>query len=99
MKKIFLLGLLLLLMMVTAAWVYAASIRIDWEVMAGGGGRSTAAHVTLDDTIGQPVVGVAQNGDVVIESGFWSGTVATSSPPPTATPKPKLFLPIFMRRS
>ena len=89
MKKIILLSLTLLLLAGTAALVYAGSTSIDWDVIAGGGGSTSSGDVTIEDTIGQPVVGASQAGDVAIDSGFWPGLqAATPTGAPTDTPTP-----------
>ncbi len=91
MKKTILLSLVLVLLAGTAALGYAGSTSIDWDVIAGGGGSASSGHVTIEDTIGQPVVGAARAGNVAIDSGFWPGLQAatpTPTPAPTRTPTP-----------
>ena len=69
---------------------------IDWDVIAGGGGTHGNGLVEISDTVGQPVIGLAQAGDVAVGSGFWYGvegentpTNTTTTPPnPTDTPTP-----------
>ncbi|NOX63100.1 MAG: hypothetical protein GXP42_14335 [Chloroflexi bacterium] len=86
MKKLILLSLMLLLLSGTAMLVYAVSTTIDWDVVTSGGGRVSAGDITINDAIGQPVVGLAQNGDVEICSGFGcGGEIATDTPTPTPT--------------
>ncbi|NOZ49617.1 MAG: hypothetical protein GXP37_06135, partial [Chloroflexi bacterium] len=58
---------------------------IAWEVISGGGGTASAGNIEISDTIGQPIIGLAQAGDVIVESGFWSGAGLAG---PTATPTP-----------
>ena len=47
---------------------------IDWDVIGGGGGHAEAGIYTLDNTIGQAVVGTASGGGSELCSGFWCGT-------------------------
>ena len=65
----------------------AASTSIDWDVVASGGGHVSAGKITIDDAIGQPVVGQARTGEIVIESGFWN-EITTPTPTPISTPTP-----------
>ena len=44
---------------------------IGWNVLAGGGGRVTAGAYTLDNTVGQAVVGIASGGSSELCVGFW----------------------------
>ncbi|MCX6032816.1 MAG: hypothetical protein NT169_26465 [Chloroflexi bacterium] len=63
---------------------------VDWWVIAGGGAPSSGGNVTLNDTLGQPIVGSSSGGNVTLHAGYWpcntpaavSGVVATR---PTAT--------------
>jgi len=47
---------------------------INWQVIAGGGGRATGGAVVLYDTLGQPVIGPANGGNVALKAGYWYGT-------------------------
>ncbi len=91
MKTTTILFLVLLLLFLAGAGTlaFASSTLIDWDVIAGGGGSVSAGAVQISDTIGQPVIGVAQSGAVEIGSGYWYGAgVATSTgtPTPVVTP-------------
>jgi hypothetical protein len=48
---------------------------IDWWVVAGGGAPSTnGSNVTLNDTLGQPLVGPSfGGGNVALGTGYWYG--------------------------
>jgi len=82
-----LLALLAGVVLVSGVVVLAAvQQEIGWDVIAGGGGVASAGAVKIADTIGQPIIGPAQSGDVEICSGFWcGGEVATDTPTPTPT--------------
>ncbi len=64
-----------------------AQPEIGWDVIAGGGGSSGADDVQFDDTLGQPVIGLGQSGNVEIGSGYWYGAAA-AAPADTPTPTP-----------
>ena len=49
---------------------------IDWWVMGSGGGETSAGDVTLDATLGQPVVGISRGGSISLEAGYWTGAGA-----------------------
>jgi hypothetical protein len=47
---------------------------VDWWVIAGGGGPSSnGGNVSLNDTLGQPVIGSATGGSVALVDGYWPG--------------------------
>lgn len=48
---------------------------IDWAVVAGGGGASNTGELTVDDTLGQPVIGFAQAGETSLGAGYWYGMI------------------------
>ena len=62
------------------------------NVIAGGGGSSTAGTLKVEGTIGQSAAGTTMTGGQFSQtSGFWqplSGVMPTPSPSPTATPTP-----------
>jgi hypothetical protein len=47
---------------------------IIWQVLGGGGGRLASGSVTLEGTVGQPVVGFVNQSPVNLCSGYWCGT-------------------------
>ena len=65
-----------------------SSPAIGWDVISGGGGRGASGLVEISDTVGQPVIGLAQAGDVAIGSGFWHGVEGESTPTNTPTTPP-----------
>ena len=46
-------------------------VDIDWNVLAGGGGRVTAGSYSLDNTVGQATTGLASSGSPGLCAGFW----------------------------
>lgn len=69
---IFLIGLLVFLSL--ARIVLAASgPAIGWNVISGGGAPASGGAVTLNATLGQPVVGSSTGGDVSLGAGYWYG--------------------------
>lgn len=64
----------IVLVLCTAAAVYAsAAASIERSVMAGGGGSYTAGSLELAGTTGQAVVGIGESGSTRLTSGFWAG--------------------------
>ncbi len=59
--------------------------RVDWWVIAGGGAPSMGAGVTLNDTLGQPVIGSSSGGDVGLAAGYWASCVAAAAGVPVVT--------------
>ena len=46
---------------------------IDWWVFGSGGGGASGGNVTLDATLGQPIIGTSSGGSTSLEAGFWPG--------------------------
>jgi len=44
---------------------------VDWWVIAGGGAPSNGGNVTLNDTLGQPIVGPVGGASVALNPGYW----------------------------
>jgi hypothetical protein len=44
---------------------------LDWWVVAGGGSPSSADSITMNGTLGQPVVALSSGGDVSLRAGYW----------------------------
>jgi hypothetical protein len=62
-----------------------AQIEMPRSVLAGGGGDMAGSHV-LRCTVGQPALGSVSDGDLLLESGFWSLVFATWTPVEEAPP-------------
>lgn len=43
---------------------------VDWWVIANGGGPTTGGNVTVNDTLGQPIIGTA-GGSAALSAGYW----------------------------
>ena len=66
------LGMAILCGLVLVRAAVAESITtIDWWVVSGGGGESSGSSVTLNDTMGQPVIGPSSNGNISLHAGYW----------------------------
>ena len=65
---------------------------VEWWVVAEGGAsaRGEDGHVTLRDTLGQPIVGpsVGTGGQVALSAGYWTGAV----------PLHRVYLPVVLRQ-
>ena len=46
---------------------------INWSVMAGGGQHASADNITLDDSLGQAIIGSASGGNIDLSAGYWHG--------------------------
>ena len=72
-KRIYLIltaaGFLLLLAVGTVLAFSTASV--DWWVFSSGGGPSSGGNISMNDTIGQPVIGPSIGGDVSLQAGYW----------------------------
>jgi hypothetical protein len=89
----FLAVLLIVLSLATAALAQSSGLQIDWRVMGTGGGSSSAGVVTINDTVGQPIVGssASSDGQVVLGAGYWpslSGAAITRN---------KVYLPLVQQ--
>jgi len=58
---------------------------VDWWVIAGGGAASSGGNVTLNDTLGQPIIGAASSGDLALRDGYWARCVAAAAVAPAVT--------------
>ena len=46
---------------------------INWWVLGGGGAPSSGGNVSLNDSLGQPIIGPSSGGNVALGSGYWYG--------------------------
>ncbi len=60
---------------------------IAWWVTAGGGGPASGANVTINSSLGQPVIGPSSRGNLVLGAGYWYGV----------TNEVEIFLPLIKR--
>ena len=94
-KTISALGLTLALILLGTGLAWAgssATYAIDWQVVSGGGQVATANNITLQGSIGQPLIGDAEasGGAVSLAAGYWEQATAVES---TAT----IYLPIVVK--
>jgi len=82
---------LLLLSIAASAAAGAPVLRLDWHVVASGGGSSTGGGFQIQGSIGQPAVSVLRGGAYVLRGGFWQGE---GSPLPAYWG----YLPVVLKR-
>jgi hypothetical protein len=73
--------MLALALCMAAAQDGVAQVIMERAVVGTGGGRIAGSTMTMDLTIGQPVVGRAASSATVGEFGFWSNPLVISSAP------------------
>jgi len=72
--KILILALVLALFLAaTGAALAIGIVELPRWVLSGGGGPSSGGNLSLNDSIGQPVIGPSSGGDVSLEVGYWVG--------------------------
>jgi len=90
-KRAFLILTIGMLFLLTAGVALALSTHtIDWWVFSGGGGTSSGGDITLNDTIGQPVIGSSSGEGVNLEAGYWVSGIVTE-------PESLIYLPLVLR--
>jgi len=67
----------------------AGTIAIEWWAFGGGGGPATAGMITLNDTLGQPVIGPSSSDSLSLGAGYWYG----------AAVEYRLYLPLVLLES
>ncbi len=86
-KRLVLLSTFLLSGLLLAVMVAALdSPTVDWQVIAGGGAPATGGDVQINDTIGQPVIGIAANGATSLTSGYWNDALIDAACAAAALP-------------
>jgi hypothetical protein len=53
--------------------ISSANYRIDWGVIAGGGGPASSASHTMRSTIGQAAIGPSSSANFQLGAGYWYG--------------------------
>jgi hypothetical protein len=76
--------LAVLLLAATVALAQGGTPAVGWWVIDSGGGLSSANGVTLQDKLGQPIIGPAGGGNVFLGAGYLYGV----APRPSARPVP-----------
>ncbi len=74
MKRMALFATALALLMLAGTALAQGTTAIPWSVLGGGGGHTEAGGISLDGTIGQPIVGTVSQGNYELCAGFWCGT-------------------------
>jgi hypothetical protein len=64
------------------------SMTMPWTVMGAGAMGATGGDVSIQSTLGQPIVGQVMSGSVTSQAGFWYGLKAFLY---------DLFLPLVIR--
>jgi hypothetical protein len=54
-------------------------------VISSGGAPASGSGVTLNDTLGQPVIGSSSNGGAGLSAGYWAGCIAAAAAAPAVT--------------
>ncbi len=80
-------GLLLGSLLLTTATLAGGSHTLSWSVLGGGGGSVGSGGITLDGTIGQPVVGQVGAPSYALCAGFWCGVAGEY----------RVYLPVVLR--
>jgi hypothetical protein len=64
---------IILFILLTAPVAWGQLYRVDWHVVASGGGHSQAALYQVDGTISQTLTGKSFTARFMVEGGFWAG--------------------------
>ena len=74
------------IMLLGAGVAQAQDPAVDWWVISGGGAPSSGTGVTLNDTLGQPVIGPATgSGNLALSAGYWASCAAAAAAMPVVT--------------
>ena len=90
-------GLLCCLLVVGGALAQGAAT-INWWAITGGGTPSGGGNVTLNDTLGQPVIGPSSSGNVSLRAGYWGAGAIDEAPPPPPIPVGGYIVPVSKLR-
>ncbi|MBU0492844.1 MAG: hypothetical protein KKB13_13430, partial [Chloroflexi bacterium] len=76
-------GLAALVLAAGAVLAEGGAAALDWWVIAGGGAPATGSGVALNDTLGQPIVGLSSGGSgpgaVSLGAGYWYGAAPATA--------------------
>jgi hypothetical protein len=81
------------LVLVSVALAQGTATINRW-VISGGGAPSSGGNVSLNDSLGQPIVGPSSGGNVSLGAGYWGGMVEEGPPPPPPIPVGGYIVPI-----
>ena len=73
-RKLLVLGIVLTLMVVAAGALIAHATPgagVDWSVTSGGGTSASGGEITLEGTLGEPIVGEVVSGSLSLGQGYW----------------------------
>jgi hypothetical protein len=85
-KWMTILAVIFVVLMATSIVLAGALPSIDWWVISGGGAPVAGGDVALNSSLGQPVIGHSEGGDVALEAGYW-----------VINPHYVLYLPVVLR--
>jgi hypothetical protein len=60
------------LLVKSAAAQTGSSFDLSWNVIGGGGGKSTGSGFAVEGTIGQPIVDASSGAKYTLRHGFWA---------------------------
>ncbi len=78
-------AMILLLIGAVIALANSGDPAVGWWVISGSGAPSSGTGVTLDDTLGQPIIGATGGGDITLRDGYWVACVAAPAVAPIVT--------------
>jgi len=95
-RDVVLLATAVLCFLVVGSSVLAqGSAAIAWWIIGGGGAPCSGGSVTLNDSLGQPIVGSASGGNISLGSGYWGGRAVEEGPaPPPPIPVGGYIVPV-----
>ena len=79
---------LLSCLLIAAGVLVGDTTGIDRWVIGGGGGEASGGGVSLDASLGEPIVGISSGGSIALEAGFWTGSGGGTN---------QAFLPLLSR--
>lgn len=66
----------------------AGTVTIDWWVVGGGGGPAGGTGITVNSTLGQPIIGLSNGNSISLGAGYWYGVGAVEY---------RIYLPLLVR--
>ena len=73
-KILILLQVLIISLVVVGLALANGTVDLPRWVLGSGASDASAGDVTLQSTLGQPIVGGISGGDITLEQGFWHGS-------------------------
>lgn len=79
-------ALLVLLLVAGGVDALGGGPAVDWWVISGGGAPSNGTGVTLNDTLGQPIIGPGSgSGDITLNAGYRAACITAAAVMPVVT--------------